>query len=128
MSRIVFDQGTLVRIDGTNCIEGAMTPTVVGSCCSGVDAVKVEASKITGVVTMVGSGATTVTAAGKVVTISTPLASSRLTELTDVIVATDADGNCVEPNDSFLVFNNDSSNALDGFWSATRTLDGGGYA
>ena len=53
--------------------------------------------------------------------------ASSLKQLTDVVLATDVEGNVIETDGAWLQFNNDPTHPYYRFWTATSTLDGGEY-
>ena len=103
----------------------------VGDVDAGVEAIQVGEQQADGIVTLRGGGLTTVSMSGSTVTVSSQAGpvggASSLKELTDVVLATDVEGNVIETDGAWLQFNNDQTHPYYRFWTATCTLDGGPY-
>jgi hypothetical protein len=129
MTAINFGGGTVIRIDGAGTRIAAVTGAVGGcgggggTSVAGVSAIEVGGSQMTGVVEFAGSGNASVTSQGNVVTISASAATT-LRGLTDVAIATDANGNPIIADGSVLKF---TEYETGGVWTASTTLDGGSY-
>lgn len=102
----------------------------VGDVAAGVESVKVGETLVDGVVEFQGSGGTSLSLSGQVVTVTSGNVSNGvqwMAQLLDVVLPTDETGRTDVPDGATLVFNANPADPNNGFWTHTTVHDGGSY-